>query len=540
MSTFKSQVKPLSERFLNNRVGMLKLVKQLRDLETRAIKASNKRRSIFEKRGQIAPHDRIAHLLDPGMPFLRLHTLSNYLFEDSNPETSIPGASVICGIGFIKGVRCMIWVDDSGIRAGSYTPTTVSTGLSIQSIARRQKLPLVHLVESAGANLMEFTVENWVEAGALFRNLAQLSAAGIPSLTVLHGPSTAGGAYMPGLSDFVVGVKENGLAALGGVALVHSATGEVAKERELGGSEMHANVSGLVEYLAENDAHGLSIARDIIGRLQWNKNLHLPHRIATKEPLLSSEELVGIVSINYKDPFDIREVITRIVDASEFDEFKPRYGCATICLHASIMGFSCGIIANNGPIDPFGATKAAQFFQLCDQTELPLIFLHNTTGYLVGTESERAGMIKHGAKMIQAVSNIRIPKISMIIGASFGAGNYGMCGAAYEPDFLFAWPNAATNVMGGEQAAKTMTQVAESIATRKGKKVDRSALVKQEKFITDYFIRQQDAFYTAGRNLVHSVIDPRDSRRVLGFALETCSEAAIRKCQANSYGVARF
>lgn len=537
---YKSQIEPSSDHFLKNRTDMLKLVQRLRDLEVRAITASNRRRSTFEKRGQIAPHDRVAHLLDPGMPFLRLHTLSNYLVEDPNPVTSIPGASIICGIGFIKGVRCMIWVDDSGIRAGSYTPTTVSTGLSIQDIARRQKLPLVHLVESAGANLLEFTVENWVDAGALYRNLAHLSAAGIPSLTVLHGPSTAGGAYMPGLSDFVIGIKKNGLAALAGAALVHSATGEITDERELGGSEMHASVSGLVEYLAENDAHGLSIARDVIGHLQWNINCNSLKRMSVKVPHFSPEDLVGVISTDYKKPFDIREIIARIVDDSEFDEIKPQYGTATICLQANIMGFSCGIIGNNGPIDPSGATKAAQFFQLCDQTGLPLIFLHNTTGYLVGTQSEQAGMIKHGAKMIQAVANVKVPKISIIISASFGAGNYGMCGAAYKPDFLFAWPNAVTNVMGGEQAAKTMTQVAESIASRKGEKVDRAQLVEQERVITKHFVRQQDAFYTAGRNLVHSIIDPRDTRKVLGFALETCLEANARKCRENSYGVARF
>lgn len=540
MPVIKSKVLASSETFQTNREQMLALVERLREVESRAVSASNKRLHTFEKRGQIPPHERIARLLDPGMPFLRLHTLSNYLVEDTNPDTSVPGASVICGIGFVRGVRCMIWADDSGILAGSYTVTTVSTALSIQEIALRQKLPFIHLVESAGANLMDFTVDNWVAAGSMFKNLARFSASGIPTMTVLHGPSTAGGAYMPGMSDYVVGIKNNGMAALAGAALVRAATGEVADERQLGGSEMHASTSGLVEYLAEDDGHGLAIAREVIGTLNWNKSATSPKRQPVVEPLYSAEELAGVVPTDYKVAYDVREVLARIVDGSEVEEFKPRYGAATVCTHVRIMGIPCGVIGNNGPIDPAGATKAAQFFQLCDQAGTPLIFLHNTTGYMVGTEYEQAGMIKHGAKMIQAVSNVRVPKLSLFIGASFGAGNYGMCGFAYEPDFLFAWPNAATHVMGGEQAAKTMTQVAEVTAERTGKPLDREALAEQERRIYEHFTSQESAFYTAGRNLTHGVIDPRDTRRVLGFALETCLEARARELRPNTFGVARL
>ena len=271
MTAFASRLNAGTEAFAQNRQDMLALVDQLRALEARAVSTSNKRRPVFEERGQIPPHERLARLIDPGLPFLQLHSLANYLVEDDDPETSVPGANTIAGIGYVRGVRCLVWIDDSGIRAGSYTQTTNATVVSIQEIAKRQKLPVVHLVESAGADLMRFTVENWQMAGEMFRNLAQLSAAGIPTITVLHGPSTAGGAYMPGMSDYVIGVKNNGLAALAGAALVKAATGEVVDERELGGSEMHASVSGSVEYLAEDDAHAISIARDVVGRLNWNQ-----------------------------------------------------------------------------------------------------------------------------------------------------------------------------------------------------------------------------------------------------------------------------
>ncbi len=540
MQPFQSRLQINSDAYQRNRAEMLGLVDRLRSVESRAVDLSNKRRPTFERRGQVPPHDRVALLLDAGMPFLRLHTLANYLVEDDDPETSVPGANLIAGIGFVNGVRCMIWVDDSGIRAGSITRMTANTVLSIQEIALRQKLPLVHLVESAGADLTKFLVESWIDSGAMFRNLARLSAAGIPTLVVLHGPSTAGGAYMPGMSDYVVGVKNNGMAALAGAALVRAATGEVVDDRDLGGTEMHASVSGLVEFLAEDDVHGISIVREIIGSLNWNADLVPPSRKAFEPPKYCADELAGLVPTDYRIPYDVREVMARIVDGSAFEDFKPGYGPATVCMRSSIMGFACGIIGNNGPIDPAGATKAAQFFQLCDQADIPLIFLQNTTGYIVGSQSERAGMIKHGSKMIQAVTNVRVPKITLYIGASYGAGNYGMCGYSYEPDFLFAWPNACTNVMGAEQAAKTMTQVAEVSATRRGEEPDRVAIQAQEDKILAHFSRQENAFYTSGRILDNGVIDPRDTRKVLGMVLETCLEARVRRLKPNSFGVARF
>ena len=485
MTQYRSRIDPSSERFVVNRKEMLALVEKLRSLETRAHDLSERRRPRFEERGQLTPRERLSGLLDPGLPFLELYNMANYLVDDQDPDSTIPGASMICGIGFVSGVRCMVFVDDSGINAGAATTTSVSKALGVLRVAQEQRLPLIHLVESAGANLMQYTVELWANGGGMFHGLARLSAAGIPTIVVLHGPSTAGGAYQPGMSDYVIGVKKNGMAALAGAALVKAATGEVAEDAQLGGSEMHASVSGLVEYLAEDDSHGLEIARDLIGRLDWNSACPRPEPRTFQEPAFSPDEIAGVVPVDYQKPYDVREVVARIVDGSDFVDFKPRYGLSTVCIHAEIFGQPCALIGNNGPIDPNGATKAAQFFQLCDQSDLPIIFLNNTTGYMVGTEYEHAVMIKHGSKMIQAVSNVKVPKISLYIGASFGAGNYGMCGYAYEPDFLFTWPNATTGVMGGEQAALTMEHVMINSAQRRGKEIDTAALEAQKSTIIE-------------------------------------------------------
>ena len=540
MTQYRSRIDPGSDSFVANREEMLALVKKLRDLERRAHDLSERRRPRFEERGQLTPRERLSGLLDPGLPFLELYNMANYLVDDQGPDSSVPGASMICGIGFVSGVRCMVFVDDSGINAGASTTTSVSKALGVLRVAQEQRLPLIHLVESAGANLMQYTVELWANGGGMFHGLARLSAAGIPTIVVLHGPSTAGGAYQPGMSDYVIGVKKNGMAALAGAALLKAATGEVAEDAQLGGSEMHASVSGLVEYLAEDDNHGLEIARDLIGRLDWNAACPRPEPISFGEPVFSPDEIAGVVPVDYRKPYDVREVVARVVDGSDFIDFKPRYGVSTVCIQAEVFGRPCGLIGNNGPIDPNGATKAAQFFQLCDQSNLPIIFLNNTTGYMVGTEYEHAGMIKHGSKMIQAVSNVKVPKISLYIGASFGAGNYGMCGYAYEPDFLFTWPNAITGVMGGEQAALTMEHVMINSARRRGKEIDTAALKVQKEAIIEHFDRQSDAFYTSGRLLDHGMIDPRDTRKVLGFALQTCWESRNRTLRPNSFGIARL
>ena len=539
MPVFQSKISATSDTFIERRKEMLVMVEELRTLESRAEKVSNKRLPVFEKRGQLSPRERVRRLLDPGMPFLSLFTMANYMFDDPNPETSVPGGSNILGIGFVSGTRCMVWADDSGIRAGAATTGGWRALEVVQEIALKQKLPLIHLVESAGANLVDYEIELWANGGKLFRNLARMSAAGIPTLVVLHGASTAGGAYMPGMSEYVIGVKENGMAALAGAALVKAATGEVANDRDLGGTEMHASVSGLVEYLADDDAHGIAMARDVVARLAWNRHSTPTAARPYAVPKYDADELAGVVPCDYTVPYDVREVIARLVDGSDFEDFKPRFGVSTVCVQASVMGRPVGIIGNNGPIDPAGANKATQFLQLCESADIPLVFLHNTTGYMVGTEYEQAGMIKHGSKMIQAISTITVPKIAFYIGASFGAGNYGMSGYAYKPDFLFSWVNARTGVMAGASAAKTMRMVAEVRAARKGETVDEVAAQKQEDFITELFTKQESAFYTSGRVLDHGVIDPRDTRRVLGFTLETISEARARSLRPNSFGVAR-
>jgi geranyl-CoA carboxylase beta subunit len=537
---FVSQVVRDSETYAKNRADMMALIDEMRALEARPVALSEQRRERMEARGQITPRDRLAHLLDPGMPFLQIHGLAGYCVDHKNPEKSVPGASLIVGIGFISGVRCMIIVDDAGIKAGSMVEMSGAAFLSAQDMALKQNLPFVHLVESAGANLMEYKVEFWANGGKLFRNLARHSAAGLPNVAVLHGPSTAGGAYMPGLADYVVGVKKNGMAALAGAALTHAATGEKANDRDLGGSEMHATTSGLVEYLAEDDAHGVAMARDVMARLDWNKSLPERRAKEVQPPKYDADEIAGVVPTDYRIPYDVREVVARIVDGSEFEDFKPGYGAATVCLQAAINGISVGILGNNGPLDPDGANKASQFIQLCGQSDTPLVFLNNITGFMVGTQSEQGGMIKHGAKMIQAVTSVDVPKITLYIGASFGAGNYGMCGYAYDPDFLFAWPNAATGVMGGEQAAGTMEMVARAGMKRKGIEPDEDKLKMQTAMITQHFTSQEGAFYTSGRCIDHGVIDPRDTRRVLGFCLETCLEGRARKVKPTSYGVHRF
>ncbi|MEX0305265.1 MAG: acyl-CoA carboxylase subunit beta, partial [Leisingera sp.] len=423
MRAFETKITPSGEAFAQNRKDMLALVERMRALEAHAAAKSEERRPVFDKRGQLSPRERVAALMDPGMPFLELYNLASYQVDDPDPETSVPGASIILGIGYVEGVRVMVFADDAGINAGAMTQKSVDKALGALAIAEKQKLPFIHLVESAGADLMRYTVDLWAHGGGMFAGLARLSAAGIPVITVLHGASTAGGAYQPGLSDYVIGVKGNGMAMLAGAALVQAATGEVAQDAELGGAEMHAAATGLVEYLAEDDAHGIELAREVVAGLGWASCA--PALADYAPPVLKTDEIAGVVPVDYRRPYDMREVAARITDGSELREFKPGFGPATVCLQARIMGQAVAILGNNGPLDPDGAAKATHFLQAMKQAGTPVVSLHNTTGFMVDTASERAGMIKHGAKMIQAVTNIRVPKISLYTVASFGSGNYG-------------------------------------------------------------------------------------------------------------------
>jgi len=539
MTRFQSQINPSSEAFKANRADMLGLIDKMRELNSRGAIRSEARKPRFEQRGQLTPRERLRRLLDPGMPFLSVGNIAGYLFDTKKEEKSLPGGNAIAGIGYVSGVRCAIAVDDSGIQAGALTGATKYRIQRCQEIALEQKMPFVHLVESAGANLMEYKVEGFLDGGRLFANQARLSKAGVPVITILHGSSTAGGAYMPGMSDYVIGVKGRGRAFLAGPPLLKAATGEIATEDELGGASMHATVSGLVEYLAEDDGEGIDIARDVIRRLHWN-NGESSGAHSGSPPVYDPDEIAGVVPVDYRKPYDVCEVVARVVDGSDFQDFKPGFGVSTVCMQAAVHGQACGLIGNNGPIDPDGAAKATQFLQLCDQSGMPVVFLQNTTGYMVGTAYERAGMIKHGSKMIQSVRNIDVPRLTFMIGASFGAGNYGMCGRGYDPDFLYTWPNATTGVMGGDQAAKTMSIVAEGVARAKGETVDPEMQKQQEAMLTQHFDSQSSAFYTSGYMQDDGMIDPRETRQTLGYLLSVVNEGRRRTVRPNSFGVARI
>ncbi|MBC5786351.1 acyl-CoA carboxylase subunit beta [Ramlibacter sp. USB13] len=531
---FSSTWNPESAVAQQRREAMLARVRALRALEQRAADRSAEARAVFEKRGQLLPRERVGLLLDPGEPFLPLCTLAGYLQDTKEAEASIPGGGMVAGIGFVRGVRCMVVASDSGIDAGAIQPMGLDKILRLQEIALLHKLPFLHLVESAGANLMRYRVEGFVQGGALFRNLARLSAAGIPVITVQHGSGTAGGAYMPGLSDIVIMVRGRSRAFLAGPPLLKAATGEVATEEELGGAEMHTSVSGLGEYLAEDDRQALGMARELVASLGWKQQR------AKLESDPHSEDLVTLMPANLREPVDMREVMVRLVDQGTLLEFKSAYGAATVCAQGRIGGHAVGFVSNNGPIDVAGANKATHFIQWMCQLGHPIVYLQNTTGYMVGRDSEQAGMIKHGSKMIQAVTSATVPQVTIQCGASFGAGNYGMCGRAYAPRFLFSWPSARTAVMGGEQAARTMQIVTEAALARKGQVPDPAQAQAQFDKIVGVFEQQADAFHTSGLLLDDGVIDPRDTRAVLAFCLDTIAEGAARELRPVQFGVARM
>ena len=541
MPVFETQIDAHSAAFVANRDHMLRTLAEARTLEQATRDRSAQSKPLFDKRAQLLPRERIGLLIDPGSSFLELSALAGFGLDHPDPARCVAGAGVITGIGSISGARCVVMASDSGIEAGSIRAMGREKMLRAQDIALHNRMPFVHLVESAGANLLRYKVDGFVLGGAIFRNLARLSAAGLPVITVVHGSSTAGGAYMPGLSDYVIMVRGRARAFLAGPPLLMAATGEIATEEDLGGAEMHTSISGLGEYMAEDDADGIRLAREVVQRLHWGRHLAPPATLHTHalSPRLDPQELLGIMSADGRKPADMREVVARIVDDSDFLEFKALYGSATVTGHACIEGHPVGIISNNGPLDPDGANKATHFIQACCQSGTAIVYLQNTTGYMVGTAYERGGMIKHGSKMIQAVTNASVPQFTIMCGASFGAGNYGMCGRAYEPRFLFSWPNARTAVMGGEQAARTMRIVAEAGARRKGQAVDEAALAAQDKAIVHTFESQQSAITTSSLMLDDGVIDPRDTRAVLALCLSLCDEASRRSLRPVQFGVAR-
>jgi geranyl-CoA carboxylase beta subunit len=540
MTVFASSFNPQSAQALARRAASLARLADLRALEERAAQASAKSKPVFDKRGQLLPRERVALLLDPGRPYLPLSSIAGYRQDTPKADESIPGGGMVAGIGFVSGVRCVILADDSGIDAGAIQHMGREKALRAQEIALQNRLPFVHLVESAGANLMKYRVEGFVLGGALFRNLARLSAAGLPVIAVQHGSGTAGGAYMPGLSDTVIMVRGRSRAFLAGPPLLLAATGEVATEEELGGAEMHTSQSGLGEYLAEDDRHALGLAKQVLRHTGSAFLAPKSIKDVAKMPRYPAEDLLALMPDHHREPVDMHEIMARLADDSDLLDFKPLYGPQTLCAQAHIDGHAIGFISNNGPIDVAGANKATHFIQLMCQLGHPIIYLQNTTGYMVGKDSEQGGMIKHGSKMIQAVSNATVPQLTIQCGASFGAGNYGMCGRAYEPRFLFSWPGAKTAVMGGEQAARTMQVVMEAGLKRKGITPDPVASQAQFDQIVNLFERQADALYTSGLMLDDGVIDPRDTRAVLSECLDTIAQGAARTLRPMQFGVARM
>ncbi len=538
MPVIHSHLDPASAAYAHNRAALLDSLGHLQALQQALLDKAATAKAKFDQRGQLLPRERLNLLLDPGAPFLELASLAGYKLHDDKDGTQA-GGGLIAGIGYVSGVRALVVANNSAIKGGTISPSGLKKTLRLQQIALENRLPIITLAESGGANL-NYAAEIFVEGARSFANQARMSAMGLPQITLVHGSATAGGAYQPGLSDYVVVVRDKARLFLAGPPLLKAATGEVASEEELGGAQMHAQVAGTAEYLAENDADGLRIVREIVSLLGWNA--HLPHRPAPAydEPLYPSEELLGLIPAEPKQPYDVREIVARLADGSRFLGFKNEYDPHTVCGHLHIQGRACGLIGNNGPITAQGAAKAAQFIQLCDQSQTPLLFLHNTTGFMVGTESERNGVIKHGAKMIQAVANARVPKLTLVVGGSYGAGNYAMCGRGLDPRFIFAWPNSRTAVMGGAQAGKVLRIVTEARQLKEGLEPDAKMLDMLEQATAQKLDSQSTALYASANLWDDGLIDPRDSRTLLGYLLDICHEAQVRPLQPNTFGVARF
>ncbi|WP_226648758.1 acyl-CoA carboxylase subunit beta [Microbulbifer variabilis] len=535
MQPIDSQLDNRSAEFNDNKTAMLEQINQFREAEQRPVQAEKSKADRYRDRGWLLPRERLNLLLDPGAPFVELCSLAGYkLFDDQ--DGSGAGGGAICGIGQISGRRCMVRVDNYAVKGGTISPAGMDKALRMQRIALENRLPAVTLAQSGGANLM-YATDTFAPGGRGFANQARMSAAGIPQVTVVHGGATAGGAYQPGLSDYVIMVRGQTGMYLAGPPLLKAATGEIADEESLGGAEMHCAESGSGDYLAENDADGIRLAREIIAALPSPVKSSVEKEY--QDPLHPIDDLLGLIPADSKKPYDVREILARIADGSALLDFKPEFDRQTVCGHIRIEGFVVGIIGNNGPITPKGANKAAQFIQLCEQSGTPLLFLHNTTGFMVGTEVERNGIIKHGAKMIQAVANASVPKLSIVVGGSYGAGNYAMCGRGFDPRFIFAWPNSRTAVMGAAQAGKVMRIVTEQKMQRSGS-VDKVVLDKLENDTSAFMQGNSDALSCSARLWDDGIIDPRDTRKLLGLLLEVCSEAEKSKLNNNTFGVARF
>ncbi|QFU75591.1 acyl-CoA carboxylase subunit beta [Halioglobus maricola] len=541
MAVIESLLDTQGEAYQNNLKVMSAAVDEFRGIERQVIETAQAKAPRYIKKGYIPPRERLSLLLDTGAPFLELSTLAGYM-QDEDTDGSGAGGSYIAGIGYIGGVRCVVAVDDYLTKGGSIGPMGGDKRKRMLDIAMENKLPMVNLSQSGGGNL-KLAGDIFGNSGSLFAKQCRLSAAGIPQITVVHGSATAGGAYQPTLSDYLILVRKQSTMYLAGPPLLKAATGEIATDEELGGAEMHSEVAGTNDYLAENDADGIRIARDITGKLGWNKHRPLRAPVTYKNPLYSAEEMRGIVPEDPKTPFDIREVIARVADGSDFLEFKGDVDKGTLCGHIEIEGYPCGVIANNSPITAKGAAKAGQFIQLCEQSGTPLLFLTNTTGFIVGTEAEQAGIIKHGAKFIQAVTNCTVPKITIIVGGSYGAGNYAMAGRGMDPRFLFAWPRSVVSVMGPAQAGNVLRQVAEAKVLRSGGELNDETVAfidgLERETIADMEARS-NALANTARIWDDGIIDPADTRSVVAFVLSVCREGDERSVNTNNFGIGRL
>ena len=525
MPALNSKLSPRSADFKANAQAMGELVADLQvQLNKIALGGGEAARAKHVARGKLLPRDRVEMLLDPGTPFLELAPLAALNVYNNDA----PGAGIVAGIGRVSGVECMVVCNDATVKGGTYFPLTVKKHLRAQEIALQNRLPCIYLVDSGGANLpnQDDVFPDRDHFGRIFFNQANLSAQGIAQIAVVMGSCTAGGAYVPAMSDETIIVKNQGTIFLGGPPLVKAATGEVVSAEDLGGGDVHTRLSGVADHLANNDLHALAIARQAVAQLNWRKDNPLLCR-PPRAPLLNPAELHGVIPVDTRKPYDVREVIARIVDGSEFDEFKSRYGTTLVCGFAHIEGMPVGIVANNGILFAESANKGAHFVELCCQRKIPLIFLQNITGFMVGRKYENDGIARAGAKMVTAVSCAQVPKFTIIIGGSFGAGNYGMCGRAYSPRFLWMWPNARISVMGGEQAASVLATVRRDGIEAKG---GAWSLDEEEAFkapIRQQYEEQGHPYYASARIWDDGVIDPADTRRVLALGLSAALNAPI-------------
>jgi len=535
MSQIQSRINTRSEEFLANAERMEGLVGDLCD-RLKEIKkgGGEKYQDRHQSRGKLLVRDRINALVDPGSPFLELSQLAAREVYGEN----VAAAGIVTGIGRVAGQECVIVANDATVKGGSYFPLTVKKHLRAQTIAEQNYLPCIYLVDSGGANLprQDEVFPDRDHFGRIFYNQANMSAQNIPQIAAVMGSCTAGGAYVPAMADESIIVKDQGTIFLGGPPLVRAATGEIVSAEELGGADVHTRQSGVADHYAQNDHHALKLVRRAVNRLNRVKPVGLDVR-KVKEPMFDASEIYGIIPSDPKKSYDVREVIARIVDGSEFDEFKTLYGTTLICGFARIHGYPVGIVANNGILFGESAQKGAHFVELCGQRKIPLVFLQNITGFMVGKQYEADGIAKHGAKMVTAVASVQVPKFTVIIGNSYGAGNYGMCGRAYEPRFLFTWPNARISVMGGEQAAGVLAQVKRDQKEREGEDWPEEEERAFKQPILDKYEEQGHPYYGSARLWDDGVIDPAQTRQVLGLAI---SASLNRPIEDTRFGVFRM